>query len=246
VALKEPKPLVLVNDTANGMTDYIIRYALLPSHNRRAARDRILRYALQFLNAAGISLAPMSYQGFIPTSGDDALSNNFVLPRVRSRVLGNVPFFSALNHDELDYIAEHTAAQRYPGGSRIIIAGAEGDSMFLVLEGRLDVLVDTENGPVSVAALWPGDCFGEMSLFTGAPRTATVVATERVQLIEITKDIMAALFKKNPHLAHAVAEVIEARAQATRKTLDYLNKATETQADRAESLFGKIMSFFKL
>jgi CRP-like cAMP-binding protein len=85
-----------------------------------------------------------------------------------------------------------------------------------------------------------------MSLFTGAPRTATIIALEPVQVIEVTKPIMAALFERDPHLAHAVAEVIEARAQATRRTLDDLNRAVETPQLRTESLFGKIRAFFKL
>jgi small-conductance mechanosensitive channel len=131
VALKKPAPVILVSDTANGLTDYSIRYALTPEQSRRSARDRVLRYALQFLHAAGVSMTPMTYQGVIPLQGEVAVSNNFALREVRTRVLGNVPFFAALNHAELDYIAEHTTAQRFPGGSRVIVAGDSGDSMFL-------------------------------------------------------------------------------------------------------------------
>jgi small-conductance mechanosensitive channel len=246
IVLKKPAPHILVSDTVNGLTDYSIRYALPPNASRRSAKDRVLRYALQFLHAAGVSMTPMTYQGLVPLQGETAVSNNFALQEVRARVLANVPFFTALNHAELDYIAEHTAPHRFPGGSRVIVAGDTGDSMFLVLEGRLDVVVDSENGPVIVASLWPGDCFGEMSLFTGAPRTATIIALEAVQVIEVTKDIIAALFERNPHLAHAVAEVIEARSQATRRTLDDLNKTVDTPELRTETLFGKIRSFFKL
>ncbi len=68
--------------------------------------------------------------------------------------------------------------------------------MFVVVSGKMNVTVTDEKAPV--AELGPGDIFGEMSLLTGARRSATVTAAEAVEALEVNKEALAYVLSRSP------------------------------------------------
>ena len=76
-------------------------------------------------------------------------------------------------------------------GEAVIEEGTEGDSMFILLRGSAQVSVTKNGALIRVGVLREGDCFGEMSLLTGEPRTATVRAEKDCEVLEISKPVMA-------------------------------------------------------
>jgi putative ABC transport system ATP-binding protein len=87
--------------------------------------------------------------------------------------LKEVEAFKALSPGELTDIAEKVTRRHYDAGEVVIREGDEGEELFLISEGEVDVLRDDHE----VARLGPSDFFGELSLISGEPRNATVVAT---------------------------------------------------------------------
>src|SRR6476620_7337713 len=85
-------------------------------------------------------------------------------------LLAAAPLFRELSSDALREIARETTAVRLGGGETLMREGDAGDAMFVVVSGRLSVVVD-EN---SIAEIGRGETVGEMALLTGAPRSATV------------------------------------------------------------------------
>ena len=73
---------------------------------------------------------------------------------------------------------------RFGRGERVIEEGAAGDSMFVLLRGTAQVSVARNGTPLRVGVLRAGDLFGEMSLLTGEPRTATVRAEHDCEVLE--------------------------------------------------------------
>jgi len=97
-----------------------------------------------------------------------------------------------LSHDEAMALSKSAAVVSCFKGEQLIRQGEQADSMFLLSEGSLEVKVaDAQGNPITVATLWPGDCVGEMSLLTGAPRSADVYAKADAVLIEIKKENIA-------------------------------------------------------
>ena len=93
--------------------------------------------------------------------------------------LASVPLFASLDKKELkliDRLADEVSA---PSGKAIVVEGEAGNQCYVIVDGTVDV---TRNGE-PVAALGPGDAFGEMSLLDAGPRTATVTATSAVDLL---------------------------------------------------------------
>ena len=122
-------------------------------------------------------------------------------------ILKATPFFAdVLNDDELNMLATRARFISYAAGATPIEEDGPGHSMFVVVSGRLRVTVAGEAEPV--ATLGPGDIVGEMSLLTGARRSATVTALEPVEAIEINKQALAHVLMQSPTLVARFVEML--------------------------------------
>ena len=78
-------------------------------------------------------------------------------------------------------------------------AGRRGESFFLIRSGSVDIVIQDANGTERhLATLGPGEYFGEMSLLTGEPRSATARVMRDLVVVVITKDHFASLLETNP------------------------------------------------
>jgi putative ABC transport system ATP-binding protein len=106
--------------------------------------------------------------------------------------LKEVEAFKALSPGELTDIAEKVVRRHYDAGEVVIREGDEGDELFLISEGAVEVLRDDHE----VARLGPADFFGELSLISGEPRNATVVATDALDTFVLRKaEVLGAMQK---------------------------------------------------
>ncbi|HZK91088.1 MAG TPA: ATP-binding cassette domain-containing protein [Stellaceae bacterium] len=112
--------------------------------------------------------------------------------RVRE-FLKSVEPFSALNPADLTGIVEAVTERHFDAGEVIIREGDEGEELFLIAEGEVEVLRQDHE----VARLGPAEFFGEAALISGAPRNATVVATEALDAYVVRKGELATAMKKN-------------------------------------------------
>lgn len=130
-------------------------------------------------------------------------------------VLATIPLFAeALDAGQLDFLAAQSRQALFRPETRLMSQGSLGGSMFVIVRGDVSVnFVDEHGREQSVATLGPGEVVGEMSLFTGDRRTATVTAATTVDAIEITKWSLERVFAKAPELVDKFADVL-ARRQA--------------------------------
>jgi CRP-like cAMP-binding protein len=127
-------------------------------------------------------------------------------------VLGSVPFFAeVLSAAELDALASATRVIEFDEGSPVIGEGDPSDTMYVLAQGSVSVSIKKKGEDRLVATLHAGEIVGEMSLLTGAPRAATVVANEPVVTIEIDRSALRPLFKAEPALFDRFAAMLEKR-----------------------------------
>ena len=119
------------------------------------------------------------------------------MPAVDSTILAKSPLLESLLPVELESLARAFTAVAVPAGEIVLREGEVGDSLFIVAEGMLDVLVHTGGGDVEVGALAAGDSFGEISLIERSPRSATVRAREAATLYVLTHDALHAFAKSH-------------------------------------------------
>jgi small-conductance mechanosensitive channel len=159
-----------------------------------------------------------------------------------AELLSAVDIFSPLTASELSALASNAKGRVFAPGETIIRAGDSGSSMFVVSRGSVDVRVDSNGTLRTLKRLSEGEFFGEMGLFTGEPRTASVVAADETEVLEIGHDAMKNLFEDNPDLVEALSHTINER----RAGLAVRTDSPITEHETPAGLLSKIKHFFRL
>jgi len=133
-----------------------------------------------------------------------------ISPAVRASLVGQ-PLFQNLDDSQTDQLLSSARLHRYGQGEKLIRQGTEGSSMFVLLEGTVDVHVDHPGGSAYVATLKAGDYFGEMSLLTGEKRSATVIAKSDCEVLEIGKAEFAGVLQNSETLLQKLSEMLAQR-----------------------------------
>jgi CRP/FNR family cyclic AMP-dependent transcriptional regulator len=127
-------------------------------------------------------------------------------------ILNATAFFDVvLDAEQLDALAKAARVVHFAKRDVIVRERDLGQSMFAIVEGKVSVAVHTPSGDKTVATLGPGDVVGEMSLFTGERRSATVTAAGKVTALEITKQALAPILAAAPKLVERFATLVEQR-----------------------------------
>jgi CRP-like cAMP-binding protein len=172
------------------------------------ARDRIW-YALA-RNGIEIPVAThaVSLTPLPPPEPEDPAA---VLNR-RVATLNRVGLLNSLGNDLLRQLAADSLERVFAAAEPVIRQGDTGQSMFVILSGRVEVTVRDQGGPeVRLAELMAGDFFGEMSLMTGAPRVASVTATEETRVMEVSKDSFRRVLEARPELIDELGRALHVR-----------------------------------
>jgi len=98
--------------------------------------------------------------------------------------LRSLPVFSALSSEDLALVLDHGTWLTPGPGERLIAQGEAGDSFFAVGSGQFDVVRDGSR----IAAIGPGEHFGEIALLTDQPRNATVIAHTPARVFELDRE----------------------------------------------------------
>jgi CRP/FNR family cyclic AMP-dependent transcriptional regulator len=116
--------------------------------------------------------------------------------------LATVPLLSRIPPEELRQFAEVTREKEYPRGSVILFEDDPGDSLFIVRDGRVKVVLVAEDGrEVVLGVLGVGDHFGELSLIDDQPRSAHVIAMEDSTLLVLRRDDFRRRVEATPAVA---------------------------------------------
>lgn len=150
----------------------------------------------------------------------------------------------AFYNEELEDLSQSTRVGLYAPGELIVRKGEPGESLFAIVEGQVDVLSDDPE--TVIATLGPRDIFGEMSLLTGAARSATVRARSAVEVLEVNKPGMQKLISKRPELSDRLATLVQTRQTQLAQTAGNASRASVSATEPAESLGKKIRVFFGL
>jgi cAMP-dependent protein kinase regulator len=123
--------------------------------------------------------------------------------------------FASFENKALEQILSSTELHSFNQGEVIVREGDQGSSLFLIVSGTVSVLTSESGSPLPLAELGPGDFFGEVSLLTGKPRTATITANEAVTAIELDAESIDQIAEQHPEVRTVLEEFYNRRAQET-------------------------------
>jgi small-conductance mechanosensitive channel/CRP-like cAMP-binding protein len=198
VLTSPPPDALLVGFDASAM-NYRARFWVDDYEADERARDDV-RVAIYYAFARRGVEIPYPVQ--VEYSREWPAADAGALEAERTRVLEAVDLFATLTDRQRSEIARATATKTYGNGEAIVRQGEPGQSMYVLCSGRVAVLIEPEKR--EVATIRPGGYFGEMSLLTGEPRTATVVARGEAVVLELTADLFRRLGVESPHAIEQV------------------------------------------
>lgn len=157
-------------------------------------------------------------------------------PFMQAAFFRKFPLFADLDERELAAIATVAKPRRYAKDDVVFYADESGDVICLIREGQVKVtMISPEGKEIILSLLGPGDFFGEMALLDDEPRSATVVATENLEIVTIWRNDFLHIMAGNFDL--------------TKKVLAELSRRLRHASSRIESLatmdvYGRLARFF--
>jgi CRP/FNR family transcriptional regulator, cyclic AMP receptor protein len=165
---------------------------------------------------------------------------------VSTAVLKTVPLFTSFPEDQLRMLTTMVTRKSAPRSTTIMAGGDPTDSLYIVLSGRLKVMMsDSEGKEVILTILGPGEFFGEMGLIDDEPRSATVITIEPCELLSILKRDFKKCLADNFEMTMAVMRgLVKRLREADRKIgslalLDVYGRVARLLLDMAETIDGE-------
>jgi len=167
-------------------------------------------------------------------------------PAVSPLLIRSVPLFSLLPDAQLLLLTSVVLRKPYPKNSTVVAAGEPADALYIVISGRLKVMMsDKEGREVILAILNQGDFFGEMGLIDQAPRSATVATMESCELLVIARTDFTKCLQKNFDLTMGVIRGLVKRLREADKKIgslalmDVCGRVARLLLDMAETVDGQ-------
>ena len=129
--------------------------------------------------------------------------------------LRGLNLLAGLSTSQLEDISRRLKPVRYRQGEQIVREGEPGEEMFFIESGRVQVVRGTGPQAMLLAEMGAGDLFGEMSLLTGNPRSATVAALSDIDLWVMTQSDFDTMVTAYPNLGLALSRLLSERLRST-------------------------------
>ncbi|GLR81202.1 mechanosensitive ion channel (plasmid) [Azospirillum oryzae] len=248
--LPTPRPDVIVEAVTPNGVSYLARFWTDDGGRVSLVRDAVLTAVLSNLAHAGIEPArpKQEVRRRQPGPPDSGL--------LRRGLLRQLELFDAFDDKEVDALAQAMRQFHIPAGSAAVRQGDAGESLFVIAEGVFDVqiaaptLSDAEDaqhpGVVHLTRLRPGDLFGEMSLLTGQPRSASVVACTDAVVFELSRGHLDPVLRRRPELAERLAELMAERQTRNVSQSKRQQGATPPPPAESQALLARLRGFFGL
>jgi CRP/FNR family transcriptional regulator/CRP/FNR family cyclic AMP-dependent transcriptional regulator len=132
-----------------------------------------------------------------------------------------VALFADLPESRLDELVQLVRRRTFQRAETIFHKGDPGTGLYLITNGQVKVVVPSETGEEALLTiLESGDLFGELALFDGLPRSATVVALQKTEVLLLRREDFLAFVDRNPDVAIALLAVLSRRLRATNELIE--------------------------
>ena len=248
---KSPAPSCVLMEMDKGCARYALRYWLTDLAVDDPTDAAVRWHVYTALERAGIKLAVEEQNvHYIKESEkyEEAMHQRELVRRLKT--LKRVDLFSPLTDDELRRLAEQLKYAPFARGNVIAKQGTPAQHwLFIVVSGEAEVYLEGAGGEKRVlSVLTKGDFFGEMSMMTGSPRVATVIARTDVECYRLDKDAFEEVLRERPAIADEVAHVLVTRRAQLDSALQNLDEATlnREMSHRRNELLATVRRFFGL
>jgi small-conductance mechanosensitive channel/CRP-like cAMP-binding protein len=247
---KSPAPSCVAMDFVPGSVRYAVRYWLLDPQNDDPTDSAVRVHVLTALQRSGWRVA-LPDQVVHLVKEDEAYRERVEERDLQRRLaaLAGVELFAELSDAERQMLAGRLSHAPFARGAVMTHQGAVAHWLYLITSGEADVIWVAPNGEKRLLTTIPaGSVFGEMSLMTGAPRSATVVARSDVECYRLDKSGFEDIIRARPELAESMAHILAIRMQQIDElqTQYHREKTDAEHAQHRADIVKRIRDFFGL
>lgn len=246
--LETPSPGVFLEEFSDYSVNYDVRFWISEYHRKPEIENTVRTRIWYSLRRIGLTI-PFPVRDVtireVSAEHDDRIKES-----IRQEVISelrNVELFRPLSFDQIAELSQSSSKLLYSKGEILVQQGDSGDSLFIITDGVVDVSVsDSIGNRTHLADLHSGDYFGEMSLLTGEPRSASVIALAETEVIVVEKSGMAELLEQEASIAEPLSAMLDERLRdlSGRVTEQTAKEGKTERIDRKDHLLGRIRDFF--
>lgn len=156
---------------------------------------------------------------------------------ITSQELAAVEILRAIPADSLDRLASSAVINNYSPGSIIFREGDEGKSLHVVRKGSIKIVRQGDEGPVTLRRYGPGESFGELAILDPAARSATAIAIESSETIEVSGEDFRRILEEDPTTSRRVLGTLARSLTTAREELTHHNLMLDERVrERTEQL----------
>ncbi|MEQ1603700.1 MAG: mechanosensitive ion channel family protein [Pyrinomonadaceae bacterium] len=234
---KKMRPVVRIRNLGDNGIDFEVKY-WLDDYTLQHDTDALIRQRIWYVcQRENIHFAFPTRTLHIEQKPAEVAPEEIVNSIVEH--LNRISIFAPLSDEEIERLANASTSRVYAPGEAIVRAGQVGNSMFVIISGSVKVQITENDYQKTVNTLAEDDFFGEMSLLTGQPRSASVIAIVETEVLRIDKNGIKPIFEANPELVSVISELIEERKMALTKEI------AEDEEEAASPKKGAIRSIRK-
>lgn len=241
LVLATPTPDVLIQDFGDFAISYRVRFWIEDYETHDPARDQLRSAIWYTFQREGIEIP---YPIAVEIGREDKPIRPPEAIAAAAERLGHVDLFSTLAPDQRLALAEACPEKMFGANQVIVKQGAAGSSMFVILSGSARVVLEPSGQ--EVASIDTGGFFGEMSMLTGEPRTATVRARQDMTALEIGADRFRQLALERPDLVQHVTTIVAARRAGLEEARAMAVSTAAAPTTGRAGLLARIQRFLRL
>jgi len=242
---RKPAPSVMTSGFTDSGIEYWVRVFTEDFRNRIQVESDVRDYIWYALAREGIVIPTATHAVTVTQAAPPPRVTREEALERRQQHMARLPIFAVLPDPELRRLAASAREQVFAPGETVIHQGDAGNGLYLIEHGEIVVTAREGAGPeVEVARLATGSVFGEMSLLTGEPRTATATAMCECHLLLVDKQAFGPILLGHPELAERICQVLVERQALLRSRLS--DSAAEPSTDRKRNFLRRICEFFSL
>lgn len=145
-------------------------------------------------------------------------------------LFSEIPIFKDMSPEQLRQLARIAHSRAFSAGETVIRMDEPGATLYVIRSGRVEVVLERPTGNVTLADLGPGEFFGELSLFDGEVRSATVNAIEETETLTLGQYGVMRMTQRSPELAWALLKSLSARLRSASARLGHALPGSTAEA----------------
>lgn len=246
--LETPTPNVFLEEFDEYTVNYDLRFWISEYHRKPEIENAVRTRIWYILRRRGLTI-PFPVRD-VTVREASAEHEGIIRGTIKQEVISGlrkVELFRPLSFDQIEELASSASKFLFSKGEILVQQGDSGDSLFIISDGKVNVSVSDGAGcKTHLADLQSGDYFGEMSLLTGEPRSASVIALQETEVIVVEKSGMAELLEHESSIIEPLSAMLEKRLEdlSGRVTNQTAREEKTEHIDRKDHLLGRIRDFF--